>query len=180
VACAVFCGQARYFGALAIERGAHAEQSAEPNVWAHSLPFPQDYDKPEPPRDTLNLLGCKIETVGDKGISIKGASLMESLDIRAKSKEELLEWRHALEIAMTFSTKTIEEHIFETKKIYTEMSEVIQKHVDELQQVEVAVEDSRLGAALQVSFRPNVLCMRCGPRSLQVQLQLSFCNTAPE
>ena len=74
---------------------------------------------------------------------------MESLDIRAKSKEELLEWRHALESAMTFSTKTIEEHIFETKKIYAEMSEVIQKHIDALQHDDGSL-DSMMGAALQV------------------------------
>jgi hypothetical protein len=109
------------------------------------------------PKDSINLFGCKIEAIGDKVICIKGASLMESIDIKAKSREELAEWRSALESAMTFSTKTVEEHIFEAKRIYTEMDAVIQKHIDELQQLDVAVEDSRLGTALQVLWTPVLI-----------------------
>jgi hypothetical protein len=111
------------------------------------------------PKETTSLLGSKVEVIGDKIICIKGASLMESLDIKAKSREELMEWRHALESSMTLSTKTVEEHIFEAKKIYSEMNEVIQKHIDELQQLDVAVEDSRLGTALQVFWsHHSILC----------------------
>jgi hypothetical protein len=117
------------------------------------------------PKDTTSLLGCKIEVIGDKVICIKGSSIMESIDVKAKSRDELLEWRNALESAKTFSTKTVEEHIFEAKKIYSEMNEVIQKHVDELQRLDVAVEDSRLGTALQV-FRTHCF-IACGRFTLR-------------
>ncbi len=60
---------------------------------------------------------------------------MGSLELRAKSKEELAEWRR-------------EESILETKKIYAEMSDVIQKQIDELQELHLSAanaDDCRLG-----------------------------------
>jgi uncharacterized protein YaaN involved in tellurite resistance len=109
----------------------------------------QDHDKLEPPRDTLSLLGCKIESVGEKQINIRGNSLMGSLELKAKTQEEVLDWRHALQRAMTPSASSIEEHMVETKKIHTQMSEVIQKHIDVLQRDDSSL-DSMMGAALQV------------------------------
>jgi hypothetical protein len=68
---------------------------------------------------------------------------MSSLELRCKTKEEVLEWRHALERAMTPSSTSIQEHLIHTKNTYMRMSEVIQKHIDELS-------ESQTGTALQV------------------------------
>ncbi len=80
---------------------------------------------------------------------------MGSLELRAKTKEELSEWRLAFEQATTPITSTFEEHVIETKKIYAQMSDVIQKHIDEdLQDTRhnaENIEDCRFGTALQVS-----------------------------
>ena len=78
---------------------------------------------------------------------------MGSLELRAKSKEELAEWRRALELAVTSSASSLQESILETKKIYAEMSDVIQKQIDELQELHLSAanaDDCRLGTALQV------------------------------
>jgi hypothetical protein len=74
---------------------------------------------------------------------------MNSLELKAKTQEELLDWRHALQRAMTPSASSIEEHMVETKKIHMQMSEVIQKHIDALQHDDGSL-DSMMGAALQV------------------------------
>ncbi len=117
---------------------------------AHSIIFFQDFDRKDPPKDSINLLGSKIEVVGDKNINIRGASAMCSLDLRVKSKEEQSEWRLAFEHATSPVTTSFEERIIETKKIYTQMSEVIQKHVDELQSSREDVDNDSFGTALQV------------------------------
>jgi hypothetical protein len=74
---------------------------------------------------------------------------MSSLELKAKTQEELLDWRHALQRAMTPSASSIEAHMVETKKIHMQMSEVIQKHIDALQHDDGSL-DSMMGAALQV------------------------------
>ncbi len=119
-------------------------------------PCAQEHDRSEPSRDPVSLVGCKIEVVGDKTLNIKGFTLMGSLELRAKTKEELSEWRLAFEQATTPITSTFEEHVIETKKIYAQMSDVIQKHIDEdLQDTRhntENIEDCRFGTALQVSL----------------------------
>ncbi len=80
---------------------------------------------------------------------------MGSLELKAKTQEELLDWRHALQRAMTPSASSIEEHMVETKKIHMQMSEVIQKHIDAMQHDDSSF-DSMMGAALQV-HRTRVL-----------------------
>jgi hypothetical protein len=80
---------------------------------------------------------------------------MGSLELRAKTKEELSEWRLAFEQATTPITSSFEEHVIETKKIYAQMSDVIQQHIDDdLQDTRhnaENIEDCRFGTALQVS-----------------------------
>ncbi len=75
---------------------------------------------------------------------------MCSLDLRVKTKEELSEWRLAFEHATSPVTTSFEERIIETKQIYTQMSEVIQKHVDELQSSRDDVDNDSFGTSLQV------------------------------
>jgi hypothetical protein len=119
-------------------------------------PCAQDHDRSEPSRDPVSLVGCKIEVVGDKTLCIKGFTLMGSLELIAKTKEELSEWRLAFEQATTPITSTFEEHVIETKKIYAQMSDVIQKHIHEdLQDTRhnaENIEDCRFGTALHVSL----------------------------
>lgn len=73
---------------------------------------------------------------------------MNSLELRSKSKDEMLEWRAAIEVAMTPSATSIQEQIDETKDLYSQMADVIQKHIDELG-------ESQSSTALQVCFREN-------------------------
>jgi hypothetical protein len=135
----------------------------------------QEYDKLEPPRDTLSLLGCKIESAGDKQINIRGSSLMGSLDLRARTQEEALDWRHAFQRAMTISVSSIEEHMVETKKIYMQMSKVIQQHIDELQHGDGSP-DSMMGAALQVwRTLAHALCNLTYRRDCIRYLTVLFC-----
>jgi hypothetical protein len=98
--------------------------------------------------DSLNLLGCKFEVVSDRHFIVRGSSLMNSLELRSKSKDEMLEWRAAIEAAMTPSATSIQEKIDETKDLYSQMADVIQKHIDELG-------ESQSSTALQVCFREN-------------------------
>jgi len=68
---------------------------------------------------------------------------MNSLELRSKSKEEMLEWRAAIELAMTPSATSIQAQIDETKDTYKHMADVIQRNIDELS-------ESQSSTALQV------------------------------
>ena len=94
-------------------------------------------------RDSLLLLGCKFEVVGDRHFIVRGTSLMNSLELRSKNKEEMLEWRAAIELAMTPSATSIQAQIDETKDTYKHMADVIQRNIDELS-------ESQSSTALQV------------------------------
>ena len=102
---------------------------------------------------------------------------MNSLELRSKSKDEMLEWRAAIEVAMTPSATSIQAQIDETKDLYSQMADVIQKHIDELG-------ESQSSTALQVCCRENASFLRVTyaahvSSSSACRCQSSSCKTLP-